>query len=143
MFSCVRLFATPWTVACQAPLSMGFPKQEYWSGLPFPAPGDLPNPGIELTSLVSPALAVDSLPLASPGKPEDTDHIHPCYFNKNAEVRSQCLRAELIACVTVIKNKSDKSVHESQFFSMDFEPLGKYFTPLCNSVYLSIKWGLK
>ena len=43
----VRLFATPWTVAYQAPLSMGFSRQEYWSGLPFPSPGDLPHPGIE------------------------------------------------------------------------------------------------
>ena len=50
----VRLFATPWTVAHQAPLSVGFPRQERWSGLPFPAPGDLPNPGIEPAS---PALA--------------------------------------------------------------------------------------
>ena len=45
--SCVQLFATPWTVAYQAPLSMGFSRQEYWSGLPFPSPGDIPNPGIE------------------------------------------------------------------------------------------------
>ena len=45
----VQLFATPWTVARQAPLSMGFPRQEYWSGVPLPPPGDLPNPGIELT----------------------------------------------------------------------------------------------
>ena len=44
--SCVHLFATPWTVDCQAPLSMGFSRQEYWSGLPFPSPGDLPDPGI-------------------------------------------------------------------------------------------------
>ena len=44
--SCAQLFATPWTVACQAPLFMGFSRQEYWSGLPFPPPGDLPNPGI-------------------------------------------------------------------------------------------------
>ena len=56
-FSRVRLFATLWTVALQAPLSMGFSRQEYWSGLPCPAPGDLPNPGIEPTSLMSPALA--------------------------------------------------------------------------------------
>ena len=55
----VRLFATPWTVAHQAPLSMGFSRQEYWSGLPFPSPGDLPNPGIELGS---PALQADSSP---------------------------------------------------------------------------------
>ena len=43
----VWLFATPWTIACQAPLSMEFSRQENWSGLPFPSPGDLPNPGIE------------------------------------------------------------------------------------------------
>ena len=57
MLSCVRLFVTPWTVAHQAPLSTGFPRQEYWSGLPFPSPEDLPDPGIEPTSLESPALA--------------------------------------------------------------------------------------
>ena len=56
-FSRVRLCATPWTVALQAPLSMGFSRQEYWSGLPFPSPGDLPNPGIKPASPVSPALA--------------------------------------------------------------------------------------
>ena len=47
--SCLAL-ATPWTVACQAPLSMGFPRQEYWNGLPFPSPEDLPDPGIEPAS---------------------------------------------------------------------------------------------
>ena len=47
---------TPWTGSCQAPLSMGFPKQEYWSGLPFPSPGDLSEPRMELSTLVSPAL---------------------------------------------------------------------------------------
>ena len=56
-FSHVRLCATPWMVAHQAPLSMGFSRQEYWSGLPFPPPEDLPFPGIEPTSLKSPALA--------------------------------------------------------------------------------------
>ena len=56
-FSCVWLSATPWTVAGQAPLSMGFSRKEYWSGLLCPSPGDLPNPGIEPASLVSPALA--------------------------------------------------------------------------------------
>ena len=55
-FSRVWLFVTLWTVARQAPLSMGFPRQEYWSGLPFPSPGDLPNPGIEAASPVSLAL---------------------------------------------------------------------------------------
>ena len=60
LFSCEVVsnsFATPLNVARQTLLSMGFPRQEYWSGLPFPSPGDLPDPGIEPMSLVSPALA--------------------------------------------------------------------------------------
>ena len=65
--SCVQLFVTPWTVALQASLSMGVSMQEYWNGLPFPIPGDLPNPGIELASLESPALADRFLPLVPPG----------------------------------------------------------------------------
>ena len=62
----VQLFATPWTVAHQAPPSMGFSRQEYWSGLPFPSPGDLPHPGIEPRS---PALQADTLTSEPPGKP--------------------------------------------------------------------------
>ena len=54
---CVQLFATPWTVAHQAPLSMRFSQKEFWSELPFPPPGDLPDPGIKLQSLASPVLA--------------------------------------------------------------------------------------
>ena len=61
----IWLFATPWTVAYQAPLSMGFSRQEYWNGLPFPSPGDLPNPGIEPRS---PTLQADTLPSEPPGK---------------------------------------------------------------------------
>ena len=55
-FSHVLLFVTPWTVAHPAPLPMGFSRPEYWSGRPFPPPGDLPDPGIKPTSLMSPAL---------------------------------------------------------------------------------------
>ena len=61
-------FATPRTIAHQASLSMGFPRQEYWRGLPFPSPGDLSNPGNELGS---PELQADSLPSETPGKPTD------------------------------------------------------------------------
>ena len=63
--SCPTL-ATPWTVACWAPLTLGLPRQQYWSGLPFPSPENLPNPGIKPTS---PVLQVDSLPPEPPGKP--------------------------------------------------------------------------
>ena len=69
MLSSVQLFATPWTVAHQAPLSLGFSRQEYWSGLPFPPPGDLPDPGIELMSPVSPALAGRFFTTEPLGKP--------------------------------------------------------------------------
>ena len=65
----VQLFATPWTVAHQAPLSTEFSRPEYWSGLPCPPPGDLPNPGIKSRS---PALNVDSLPSEPPRKPKNT-----------------------------------------------------------------------
>ena len=61
----VQLFAIPWIVAWESPLSMGFSRQEHYSGLPFPSPGDLPNPGIESGF---PALQVDSLPSEPPGK---------------------------------------------------------------------------
>ena len=69
-FSRVQLFATPWTVALQAPLSEGFSRQEYWSGLPCCPPGDLPDPGVESRSPVDPALQVDSLPLSHRGNPK-------------------------------------------------------------------------
>ena len=61
-------FATPRTIACQAPLSMEIPRQEYWSGLPFPSPGDLPNPETEPMSPASPALVGRSFTTESPGK---------------------------------------------------------------------------
>jgi len=66
--SCVWLFATLWTVAYQAPPSMGFFRQEYWSGLPFPSPGDLPYLGIKATFLVSPSLAGGCFTTVPPGK---------------------------------------------------------------------------
>ena len=68
-FSHVQLFVTPWSVVSQAPLSKGFSWQEYWSGLPCPSPGDLPDPGIEPISPASNALKLNSLPTEPPGKP--------------------------------------------------------------------------
>ena len=65
----VQFFETPWTAACQAPLSMEFSRQEYWSGLPFPTPGNCPSLGIEPASLVSPALAGGFFTAAPPVKP--------------------------------------------------------------------------
>ena len=71
-FSHVQLLVIPWTVAHQAPLSMGFSRQEYWSGLPCPPPGDLPDPGTEPMSPVVPALQVDSLLLSHQGSPKSS-----------------------------------------------------------------------
>ena len=65
----VSTFVMPWSVACQAPLSMEFPRQEYWCGLPLPSPGDLPDPRIELKSPVSPAWQGACLPTEPSGKP--------------------------------------------------------------------------
>ena len=70
--SCVQLFATPWTVTCQAPLPMGFFGQQYWNGLPFPSPGDLPHSGTKSKSLASPALQAEST--AEPHKGRHTDY---------------------------------------------------------------------
>ena len=69
LLSCVRLFVNAWTVALQVPLSMEFSRQEYWSGLPFPSPEDLPNARIELESLSFPALAGGLFTTETPVKP--------------------------------------------------------------------------
>ena len=78
-FSRVQLFATPWTVAHQAPLSIRFSRQEYWSGLPCPPPGDLPNPGFKPTSPMAPTLQADSLPRSHLGKPTREQCISPTH----------------------------------------------------------------
>ena len=89
--SCPDSFATPWTAARQAPLSMGFPRQKYWSGLPFPSPGDLPNPGIEPRS---PALQVKSLPSESPGVLVEKTPL-PVQETQETWVRSLALEKEM------------------------------------------------
>ena len=71
--SCIPLFTIPWTVVYQASLSMGFSRQEYWSGLLFPSPGDLPDPGIKPRS---PRLQADTLPSELPGKPNTKNHFN-------------------------------------------------------------------
>ena len=73
MLSPVQLFVTSWTLARQVVLPIGFSRQEYWSGLPFPLPGDLPDPGIEPMSHVSPALIGRFFTTEPPGKPREVD----------------------------------------------------------------------
>ena len=76
----VQLFEIPWTVAYKAPLSMGFSRKEYWSGLPFPSPGDLPDPGIKPGSST---LQADALPSEPPGKPHSHGY---CSYKINFEI---------------------------------------------------------
>ena len=73
---------TPWTVACQVSLSVGFSRQDYWRGLPFPSPGDLPNPRIEPVSPTAPALA---LPLVPSGKPAYIYEKNQYYYVRRGE----------------------------------------------------------
>ena len=96
-FSCVRLFAALWTVALQAPLSVGFSRQEYWSGLPCPPPADLPDPGIKPASSVTPASQKDSFttePLGKPNKAHRKDQKDSWISLKKANKQSQIRTGE-------------------------------------------------
>jgi len=95
-----NFFATSWTVAYQVPLSMGFFRQEYWSGLPFPSPGDLSEPGIEP---ISPALLVDSLPLSHKGSPV-------VFKNLSEQLIPQCKK---------IKNMLQYEKRKPQYLSLE------------------------
>ena len=95
LLSCVRFFATPWTVAYQAPPSMEFSRLEYWSGLPFPSPGYLPDPGIEPRSLT---LQADALPSELPGKPQinlGSDQLHLWYSMSQSIIMHVCIYGSL------------------------------------------------
>ena len=99
--SCPALL-TPWTTACQAPLSTRFPRQEYWSGLPLPSPGDPLNTQKEPETLVSSALQVDSLPLNHQGSQEIDPHkYNQLIFDKEASKEIQCRKDSLFNNDTV------------------------------------------
>ena len=105
--------ATLWTGACQAPLSLGFPRQGCWGGLPFPTPGDLPDLGIEPTSLASPALAGNSLPLSHPGSSPYLPGRLPHSIHKNYSRRTLNLN---------VKSKTIKLLEENReiFSSLEY-----------------------
>ena len=110
-FSHVQLSVTPWIVACQAPLSMKFSRQEYWSGLPCPPPGDLPEPGIELSSLTSPALAGGFFTASATQVALREGDRHP---NKNCKIPS----AEVIWMGGCLVNCKSRLKWELQFSSV-------------------------
>ena len=91
------LFSTQWTIACQAPLSVEFSRQQYWSGLPFPAPGDLPNPGIKFTS---PAFLGRFFTTVPPGKPVNWE-MYPQIMEGNANTSEWKCSDWLLASVLV------------------------------------------
>ena len=105
LLSRVRLFATPRTVAYRAPPSMGFSRQEYWSGLSFPSPGDLPDPGIEPGS---PALRANALPSEPQGKPVQSPS-HVQFFSTLCIVACQALLSSTI-CWSLFKFMPIESV---------------------------------
>ena len=81
---------TPWTVARQAPLSMGFSRQEYWRGLPFPSPGDLPGPGIELVSSIHVSCTAGGFVTSEPpGKPKDQ---LMCFNSKGSKAKQEVIK---------------------------------------------------
>ena len=98
----VGLFETPWAAAHQAPLSMGFSRQEYWSGLPCPPPGGLPNPGIEPGS---PALQADSFPSEPPGKPPQGWGVDP------KRLSLSCSQRTLSSCITPLLPSLTLCIH--------------------------------
>ena len=100
--SSVRLFAKPWTTAGQAALSMEFSRQEYLSGLPFPSPGDLPNPGFEPGS---PTLQADSLPSEPPGKWASNHWLRKSYDQAKLDHRVRCMHYRNALSSSYIPNK--------------------------------------
>ena len=114
MLSCIQLFLTPWTVACQSLLSMGFSKQEYWSKLPFPSSGDLPHPGIEPRP---PALQADSLPFEPPGMHTPVPPT-PCKKKKTYMFKKNCNQAKILIhlqqlCTTIYLTNSLENIYHA------------------------------
>ena len=141
MLSCfgrVWLFATLWTVACQAPLFMGFSRQEYWSGLPCPTPGDLLDPGIEPESLISPSLPGDSLPLAPPGKPPKPSY--PRKFPGGPVFRTLCLHYRTVGGTGLIPGQGTKIPH-AVWFSQERKKQRKKEKTSCPQ-HMKIKWNI-
>ena len=122
-FSHVWLFATSWTVALQAPLSMGFSRQEYWSGLPCPPPGDLPQPGIKPASPTASTLQADSLLLSFCGSP----------VFLQTSFKSTVLKAEPLPMSELVLLTPSRTQRES---SLIIEPVLVY--PFLNSMLLRV-----
>ena len=125
LLSRVQLFASPWTVAYQAPPSMGFSRQDCWRGLPFPSPGDLPNPGIEPGS---PALQADALPSEPPGKP------WCCWYTKASPNKK-------VFKVAYMTHYACEDIHKLQDFLVSIiHSFIKNKTSICVTCHAVYKW---
>ena len=122
----VWLFVTPWPIVCQAPLSLGFSRQEYWSGLPFPPPGDVLNPGIKPWS---PALQADSLP----SEPVGNSWVAPKFSKSLPEQASFLCTRQGLACLP-----SQYWAHPMQLLDDKFVTCQGYSSPLCTH---HLAWG--
>ena len=153
LLSHVRLFATPWTVARQALLSMEFSRQEYWSELPFPPPGDLPNPGIKPASAVSPELAGEFFTSQATGEATLSTFKPPKYLYANS--CRHCSRRWRWAAVNNTAEKlllslSISLLHFTCFLSQNHIPalyvlactLNSFALLLCHCIHLSVSYLL-
>ena len=128
LFSPVWLFQTPWTVACQAPPSMGFPRQESWSGLPSPSPGDLPDPGTEPMAPASPAasaLPADSLSLSHWG------NLKNLQFSSVQSLSHALLFATPWTAASQASLFITNSLSLLKFMSIELVMLSNYLIPCC------------
>ena len=136
LFSRVQIFVTPWTVAHQAPLSMGFPRQEYWSGLSFPSPGDLPDPGIEP---MSPAWAGRFFTPEPPEKPLGTLKSHCPFTVVTMSVKTPNTGSAALLLVKPHYGKSQHTKHSSRnFWTILLGDLCMYFHHNTSNITVSI-----
>ena len=121
VLSCVQLLVTPWAVTCQALLLMAFTRQEYWSGFPFPSPRDLPNPGTEPVSPMSPALRADSWACrAQPAEPSGKPFICFVVVVPYQLKKSQRIESDQHDYLMVERYKKDGSHHQPTMFEEFF-----------------------
>ena len=133
MLNCIPLFVTTWTIACQSLSSMEFSRQEYWSRLPFPSPGYLPDPGIEPASLLSPALTGAFLPLAPPGTQQGPAFLTLSRITPVLPSRKASLVAQMV--------KNLPAMQETWVLSLGWEdPLGKEMATHSSILAWRIPW---
>ena len=138
-FSCILLFVAPWTAAHQAPLSMGFSRQEYWNGSPCPPPGDIPHPGIEPMTPVSPALQVDSLPLSHPEAPKNGHALEQIPVLLRLWLREACGKHGLYVNTSVNPEEQHWG-HQSVILPAEGNLSAAFSWPQMSTCY---KWGHK